>query len=70
MVVVKAFFTGGAQKLLHDKTYNLGKSQDITQRLVHHLIKSSTFTVLVAYCVKQQVEIDVVSGPKFRQFVS
>lgn len=36
---VKAFFTGGADKIVTDKMYRLAEFQDVTQNIVPHLIK-------------------------------
>lgn len=53
---VKDFFTGGADEFRNDKMLIVGVSQDFTQSLIRHLIKSFTFTLLVARFVKQQVK--------------
>lgn len=49
----KSLFTERAEELLDDKVYKLVESRDFTQCLVHHLMKSSTFTVLVSRFAKQ-----------------
>lgn len=48
----KHLFAGRADELLHDNKYKLAKLQDITQGLIHHMIKSSTFTVPVSRLMK------------------
>lgn len=69
-VAVNAFLTGGADELLDDKMYKPAESQDFTQGFVHHLLKSSTFTMTVSRFVKQQTEKSFASIAKSRQYVS
>lgn len=65
----KALFTGGADELLNDMIYKFFDSKHFPQRLVHHLIKSSSFTVPVVCFIKKQSEKGA-SGAKFTHDLS
>lgn len=64
------FFAGGDNKFIDDKISKLAKSEDFTQSLVRHLIRSSAFTTPVTRFVKKHAERAVASEAKFRQDIS
>lgn len=53
---VKAFFSGGADELLHQKMYKIAKSYGIKRVLVRHRTILSTFTLPVPHFVKQKAK--------------
>lgn len=68
--VLKDFFTETVDELLDDKMDMLTMCQDCTKDLIHHLIKSSTFTMTESCSKKQQSEKGVAGEAKFRQYVN
>lgn len=67
---VKAFFTGGGEKLLEEHIYKLAEYQDFIQELFHHFIKLSNFKIPLIRFVRKQVTIAVVSEAKFQRDIS
>lgn len=50
--------------------HKLAESEDFTERLVHYLIKTLTFAMPTAFCVKQKDEKAVTSEAKSSNNVS
>lgn len=67
---VKVFFNEGVDELHDNNMYKLAESQEFTQGLVRHFIKSLAFTAPVTRFVKQQSKKAVACESKFRKDVS
>lgn len=63
----KTLFTGASVEVLYKTMYKLSESQDFTEVLVRHIIKSSTITVLSICFVKQQGEKALARGAKLKK---
>lgn len=66
----KAFFTREASPLLNSESDRFGKSQIFVHGRVRELVKSSTYTVLVARFLLHQGKRDVTCDAIFRQHMS